>query len=123
MDRALVDALRSMADRRGRALGSTRRDRDGEKLGCHVLHDIVDRAIQVHSALGFSTDMPPEFMYRKARQAGLVDGADEVHKVTVARHVLRNYEPREVPSEHVPTRRGAALRQVADALDAIVVSS
>jgi len=90
--------------------------------GAKVLHDIIDRAIQVHGALGFSTDMPLEFMYRKARQARLVDGPDEVHKVTVARRVLRGYEPRAVPTEHVPTRRAAARRQFAEALDALAVS-
>jgi acyl-CoA dehydrogenase len=90
--------------------------------GAKVLHDIVDRAIQVHGSLGFSTDMPLEFMYRKARQARLVDGPDEVHKVTVARRVLRGYRPVTVPTEHVPTRRAAAQRQFAEALDALAVS-
>ena len=53
--------------------------------GANVLYNVIDRAIQVHGALGFSTDMPLERMYRAARSARLVDGADEVHKVTVAR--------------------------------------
>ncbi|MDA8185533.1 MAG: acyl-CoA dehydrogenase, partial [Actinomycetota bacterium] len=35
-------------------------------------------------------------------------GPDEVHKVTVARQVLKRYQPVDVPSEHVPTRRKAA---------------
>ncbi|WP_375385267.1 acyl-CoA dehydrogenase family protein [uncultured Microbacterium sp.] len=87
--------------------------------GAKVLHEIIDRAIQVHGALGFSTDMPLEFMYRKARQARLVDGADEVHKVAVARRVLRGYTPRDVPSEHIPTRRAAAAEQFAEALEAL----
>jgi acyl-CoA dehydrogenase len=87
-----------------------------------MVMDVLDRAIQVHGSLGFSTDMPLEFMYRKARQARLVDGPDEVHKVTVARRVLRGYRPVTVPTEHVPTRRAAAQRQFAEALDALAVS-
>ncbi len=50
-----------------------------------MLYNVIDRAIQVHGALGFSTDMPLERMYRAARSARLVDGADEVHKATLAR--------------------------------------
>jgi len=85
--------------------------------GAKVLHDVIDRAIQVHGALGFSTDLPLEFMYRKARAARILDGADEVHRVTVARQVLKGYRPAEVPSEHVPTRREAAVEKFAAYLD------
>jgi acyl-CoA dehydrogenase len=77
--------------------------------GAGLIHDVVDRAIQVHGSLGYSTDMPLESMYRWARAARLYDGPDEVHKASVARRILRDYAPRDVPSEHVPTRRGAAL--------------
>src|SRR3954451_15439901 len=76
--------------------------------GANVLHDVIDRAIQAHGALGYSTDLPLEQMYRYARAARLYDGADEVHRQSVARRVLRGYEPHEVPSEHVPPRREAA---------------
>jgi acyl-CoA dehydrogenase len=89
--------------------------------GAKVLHDVIDRAIQVHGALGFSTDMPLEAMYRKARQARLVDGPDEVHKVTVARSVLRGVHPAETPTEHIPTRRELARQQFADALDLLAI--
>lgn len=84
--------------------------------GARVLHDVIDRAIQVHGALGFSTDMPLEYMYRKARGARILDGPDEVHRVTIARRVLRGYRPSAVPSEHIPTRREAARERFADAL-------
>jgi acyl-CoA dehydrogenase len=47
-------------------------------------------------------------MYRWSRAARLYDGPDEVHRVTVSRRILRGYEPREVPSEHIPTRRARA---------------
>ncbi|HVN27318.1 MAG TPA: acyl-CoA dehydrogenase family protein [Candidatus Binataceae bacterium] len=49
---------------------------------------ILDRAIQVHGALGFSSDTPLEDMFRHARSARLVDGADEVHLSLIARNLL-----------------------------------
>ena len=51
----------------------------------NMLWRICDRAIQVHGALGFSTDTPLEDMMRHARSARLVDGADEVHMQQIAR--------------------------------------
>jgi acyl-CoA dehydrogenase len=57
-------------------------------------------------------------MYRFARAARIYDGPDEVHRQSVARQILRGYEPREVPSEHVPTRREDAQRRFADLLEA-----
>jgi acyl-CoA dehydrogenase len=56
-------------------------------------------------------------MYRHARAARLYDGADEVHRVTVARKILKDYQPTEVPTEHVPTRREAAKAKFASLLD------
>lgn len=56
--------------------------------GARMLHNVVDRAIQVHGALGVSGDTPLERMYREARYARLVDGADEVHRMVVARALL-----------------------------------
>src|ERR1700742_3549062 len=88
-------------------------------FGAGVLFDVVDRALQIHGALGYSTDLPLEQMYRYARAARLYDGADEVHRQSVARRVLRGYEPHEVPSEHVPTRREAARRHFAELLEAV----
>jgi acyl-CoA dehydrogenase len=85
-------------------------------FGAGVLYNVIDRAIQAHGSLGFSTDMPLEHMYRAARAARIYDGPDEVHKVTVARQVLKRYSPAAVPSEHVPTRREAAQKKFADLL-------
>jgi acyl-CoA dehydrogenase len=84
--------------------------------GAKVLHDVIDRAIQVHGSLGFSGDLPLEQMYRSARAARIYDGPDEVHKATVARRILRGYTSTEVPTEHVPTRREAAQRKFAEYL-------
>ena len=87
-------------------------------FGAKVLHDVVDRALQLHGGLGYSTDMPLEMLYRYARHARFVDGADEVHKEAAARRILRAYEAPEdgVPTEHVPTRRAAARARFADVL-------
>lgn len=76
-----------------------------KNFGAKVLHDVVDRAIQVHGALGYSMDLPLERFYRDARAARLYDGADEVHQWVVARNVVRSFE------EHGTTRSttGGAL--------------
>jgi acyl-CoA dehydrogenase len=85
--------------------------------GAEVLHNVIDRAIQTYGSLGYSSDMPLESMYRAARAARIYDGPDEVHRQTVARHALKNYEPHEVPSDHIPTRTAAAKVKYADVLE------
>jgi acyl-CoA dehydrogenase len=60
-------------------------------VGARMLHDAIDRAIQVHGALGVTPDTPLERMYRHARLARIYDGPDEVHRMTVARRILREY--------------------------------
>jgi acyl-CoA dehydrogenase len=85
--------------------------------GAEVLHNVIDRAIQTYGSLGYSSDMPLESMYRAARAARIYDGPDEVHRQTVARHALKNYEAHEVPSDHVPTRTAAAKVKYADVLE------
>jgi acyl-CoA dehydrogenase len=87
-------------------------------FGAKVLHDVIDRAIQAHGSLGYSSDLPLEEMYRLARAARIYDGPDEVHRQSVARQILRGYAPPAdgVPSEHLPTRREAARQKFADLL-------
>jgi alkylation response protein AidB-like acyl-CoA dehydrogenase len=63
--------------------------------GARVLHDVIDRAIQVHGALGVTSDTPLERMYREARYARIYDGPDEVHRMVVARRLLK--DPGSVP--------------------------
>ena len=53
----------------------------------NVLHKAADTAIQINGARGYSKDTPLEWIYRYARQARLVDGADEVHKMVLHRNV------------------------------------
>jgi acyl-CoA dehydrogenase len=90
-------------------------------FGAGVLHDVIDRALQIHGSLGYSTDMPLEGMYRYARAARFYDGPDEVHRESVARQILRGYEaPADgVPTEHVPTRRAAAREKFSWLLEAV----
>jgi len=90
-------------------------------FGAQVLHDVVDRALQAHGSLGYSTDMPLEAMYRASRGARFYDGPDEVHRQSVARQILRGYSaPADgIPTEHVPTRRAAARERFADLLEAV----
>ncbi|MDP4025258.1 acyl-CoA dehydrogenase family protein [Methylobacterium sp. NEAU 140] len=53
----------------------------------NLLHAAADIAIQINGARGYSTDTPLEWIYRYARQARLVDGADEVHKMVLNRNL------------------------------------
>ncbi len=63
--------------------------------GARMLHNVIDRAIQVHGALGLTKDLPLEYMYREARYARIYDGPDEVHRMLVAREALK--DPRNLP--------------------------
>ncbi|MDQ2856910.1 MAG: acyl-CoA dehydrogenase family protein [Acidobacteriota bacterium] len=60
--------------------------------GARVLNDVIDRAIQVHGALGYSKDTPLEMFYRDARAARIYDGPDEVHRMVVAKRILKGFE-------------------------------
>ena len=60
-------------------------------VGARMLHNVIDRAIQVHGALGLTPDTPLDRMYRHAREARLYDGPDEVHIQSVARRYLKAY--------------------------------
>jgi acyl-CoA dehydrogenase len=61
-------------------------------FGARVLHDVIDRAIQVHGALGYSKDTPLEMFYRDARAARIYDGPDEVHRAVVAQRILKTFQ-------------------------------
>lgn len=58
--------------------------------GARMLHNVIDRAIQVHGALGVTSDTPLEHMYREARFARIYDGPDEVHRMVVSRQLLKD---------------------------------
>ncbi len=84
-----------------------------------VIHDITQRAMQVHGALGVTGEMPFASMWMAAPIMGLADGPTEVHKVTVARQVLRDYKPSDDlwPTEYRPKRLEAARAKYAELLE------
>ncbi len=84
-----------------------------------VLHDIAWRAMQVHGALGVSNEMPFTGMMLGANVMGLADGPTEVHKVTIARQVLRDHRPSDDlwPTEHKPKKVAAAREKLAEFLE------
>jgi acyl-CoA dehydrogenase len=84
-----------------------------------VLHDIAQRAIQVHGALGVSNEMPLFQMMLGASVMALADGPTEVHKITIARQVLRNYKPSDDlwPTQHLPRRLAAAREKYAELVE------
>ncbi len=62
----------------------------------NVMQDVIDKALQVHGGLGMTDDVIIPFFYRHERGARIYDGADEVHKMSVARRILKKYEGRDV---------------------------
>ena len=60
-------------------------------FGAKVLHDVIDRAIQVHGARGLTDETPLATMALMARGARIYDGPDEVHRMVVARRILRAF--------------------------------
>ena len=57
----------------------------------NTMNNIVDRALQVHGGLGMTDDTILAFFYRHERAARIYDGADEVHKSSLAKRILRRY--------------------------------
>jgi acyl-CoA dehydrogenase len=80
-----------------------------------VYHDVAQRALHLHGALGVSNEMPFMGMMLGAEALAIADGPTEVHKVTIARQVLREYKPVDGlwPSAHIPTRREEARQRFA----------
>lgn len=90
-----------------------------------VLHDAVWRAMHAHGALGVSNEMPFASMWMMAPIMSVVDGPTEVHKVTVAREVLKGCQPSPDlwPTAHLPARREEARRRLAGYLEHVVGNS
>ena len=82
-------------------------------------NDIASNALHTHGALGVSNEMPFMGMVTSALVMGIADGPTEVHKVTVARQVLRNYRPSDDlwPTQHIPKLREAARTKLAEYLE------
>ena len=81
-----------------------------------VYHDIVERAVHLHGALGTSRDTPLAKMWMGVPMLAVADGPTEVHLVQVANALLKNAKPAPglFPSEHIPTKRAAARARLGD---------
>lgn len=90
-----------------------------------VLQDIVYRSMHVHGALGCSAEMPFAEMWNYAAAMAVVDGPTEVHKVTVAKEVLKGYHPApgEWPTQFLPERRAWAREVLAERLEHAVANN
>ncbi len=90
-----------------------------------VAHDAVWRSMHAHGALGVSNEMPFGSMWMMAPIMSVVDGPTEVHKVTVAREVLKDYEPSPGlwPTAHLPAKREEAQRKLAAHIEHLVGNS
>ena len=84
-----------------------------------VWHDIAGRALQIHGSLGVSNEMPFAEAVIGSFRLGIVDGPTEVHKVTVARQVLRDYTPYDglFPPGHLPAVKAQARAKYAELLE------
>jgi acyl-CoA dehydrogenase len=84
-----------------------------------VLHDVATRALHLHGSLGITTEMPFAHLVMQSFHMGLADGPVEVHKVTVARQLLREYQPSTgtFPSYHLPDLRERAIEKFRAALE------
>jgi acyl-CoA dehydrogenase len=60
-------------------------------VAANVYLDVLDRAIQVHGAMGVTNDTPLALMWSHARTLRIVDGPDEVHKMVIARREIRRW--------------------------------
>ncbi len=83
-----------------------------------VLKSVIWRALHIHGSLGVSNEMPLVGMWSGVGTMATVDGPSEVHSVTVAKQVLRDYQPAPglFPTAHLPPRIEAARQKYAEYL-------
>lgn len=81
-----------------------------------VFHDVVYRAMHIHGALGVSNETPLGRLWQAAPLMGIMDGPTEVHQASIARRVLKGYEPAPGPwpTEFLPDKIEAARTKYAD---------
>lgn len=101
MQQHVFDSWTEIQSARLMTLAAARRMDEGDQArveigalkvaGARTLHNVVDRALQVHGAEGLTDDTPLSRMYRTARFARFYDGPDEVHVESVAKRLLRRY--------------------------------
>jgi len=80
-----------------------------------VFHAVASRALQVHGSLGLTPDMPIMSQVLESYHMGLADGPTEVHQITVAKQLLRNYRGtnRKFPTEYIPYKTEEAEKKFA----------
>ncbi|MFA5565206.1 MAG: acyl-CoA dehydrogenase family protein [Acidimicrobiia bacterium] len=85
-----------------------------------VMREVIYRAMHIMGSLGVTNLTPLQSMWNNAPQMSVMDGVDEVHKVTVARNVLKEYRPHDGlwPTEYIPAKRERAREKYADLLAA-----
>ncbi len=90
-----------------------------------IFHDVAARALHLHGSLGVTPDMPFAEQVIESFHMGLADGPTEVHKVTVARQVLREKKgtDRLFPTGYIPDQEKAALEKYADLIERQVVAA
>ncbi len=81
-----------------------------------VLREVSYNALHIMGSLGTTNLTPLQAMYAAAPTMGIADGVDEVHKVTVARNILKGYRPHEgyYPTEYIPAKRAKAREKYTD---------
>jgi acyl-CoA dehydrogenase len=84
-----------------------------------VFHDVAIRALQIHGSLGVTTEMPFVDQVLESFVMGLADGPTEVHKITLAKQILRDYKGTEglFPSAHIPALREAAIKKYGNQIE------
>jgi acyl-CoA dehydrogenase len=84
-----------------------------------VFHDVAYRALHLHGSLGISNEMPFSKQITESFVMGLADGPTEVHKITVARQILREYQATEglFPTGHLPALREKAIQKYGQLLE------
>jgi acyl-CoA dehydrogenase len=90
-----------------------------------IFHDVAARALHLHGSLGVTPDMPFAEQVIESFHMGLADGPTEVHKVTVARQVLRDYHGTNqlFPTGYIPAQREAAIAKLGDLIEREVATA
>ena len=92
-------------------------------VAANVVMDVLDRAIQVHGALGVSDDTPLAMMWRSLRMLRLADGPDEVHKMVIAMRELNRWKKAEESADGDGRVESGAQSQVSGGVTAGAGSS
>jgi acyl-CoA dehydrogenase len=83
-------------------------------VAANVVMDVLDRAMQVHGALGVSDDTPLSAMWRGLRMLRLADGPDEVHKMVIALRELNRWREDDSPDHWYEAARSGAIEAWAE---------